>query len=229
MWRKALGLGLACAALAGCADPLVTLNEPSAQYKTAHPVDWQNLADRQVDAFAATLHASPPTVYVAPGPADMPFAAAYRTYLEEALMARGYPISQRSGDSVVLSFRVQSFLYGEDGRRFPADYATFWTSLGAIGAELRHISSLDTGLAGLAIAGPVTDVLREIGGKTRAEAIVTLSVEDPDRVHYLSSESIYLKPQDLPLYWTKLAPAAPMTMPTETSLDTERLPVVSLR
>jgi hypothetical protein len=220
-------LVLACAlsvALAGCATPLVRPNALTWQSKVEHAHDWQALADRTADDFASTLHAQPPKVFVAPGPVDMPFAAIYRKYLEQALMKRGYPVVETSWDAVVVNYDVQTFLYGKDNRKHLADYATLWTTAGAIGTGLRHISSVDTGLAVGLVGGPVYDFLSSMNDTTNAEVTVTTTVTDGTHIHYLNTEAIYVQPSDLPFYWTRLPPMPPQALP-ESALSTVSLPV----
>jgi len=195
------------------------------QYRVGHAVDWQALADRSVSRFAATLHTTPPSVFVAPGPADMPFARAFRKDLEAALMRRGYPVSETAENAVLLNFDVQTYLYGARNEKRLVQYATFWTTLGAIGTQLRHISSYDTGVAVGAAAGPLFDILQSINDTTPAEVTLTLTVTDRTRLHYTDAENFYVQPNDLPLYWTNVPDSAPQPIST-TELTTVSLPVV---
>src|ERR1700761_7825204 len=101
-WLAASALALSM--VSGCAAPLVTPNPLTMQYKAAHTSDWLNLARRTVDALPSSSLTEKPRVFVAPGPADMAFANAYRTYLEQALSERGFQVVESSQDAVVLNF-----------------------------------------------------------------------------------------------------------------------------
>jgi hypothetical protein len=222
--KRAAFVAILAITVTGCAGPLVRPNPVTFQSKAEHVTDWQALADRSVERFAAMLHMEPPNVYVAPGPADMPFAITYRKFVEMALMKRGYPVVENANDAVVLNFDVQTFLYGGGNQKYPVEYATFWTVAGALGAQLRHVSSIDTGVAIGAAAGPIVDLLATLNDTTRAEVLLTLTVVDANRVHYLDSETIYVQPLDLPFYWTQVPASADQDMQTE-GLKLVALPV----
>ncbi len=213
--------------VSGCAGPLVRPNPVTFESKIGHVTDWQALADRSVDRFAATLHAAPPNVYVAPGAADMPFATTYRKFVEMALMKRGYPVVETATEAVVLNFDVQTFLYGNGNQKYPVQYATFWTTVGAIGTQLRDVSSVDTGTAMGLAAGPIIDLLASLNETTKAEVLLTVTVSDGTRLHYLDSEAVYVQPSDLPFYWSQLPQATPQ--PMRPGLTTVSLPVTSAR
>jgi hypothetical protein len=214
MYGRFLTVAALALATAGCAAPLVRPNPITFQSKVEHVADWQALADRTVDHFAATLHTNPPSVFVAPGPADMPFAGTYRKFLQQALLRRGYSVVESASDAVVLNFDVQTFLYGDRNQKYPVEYATFWTTAGAIGTQLRHVASYDTGVGIGAAVGPIIDVLASINDTTRAEVTLTLTVADDTRLHYLTSETFYVQPSDLPFYWSRLPASVPQTMPS---------------
>lgn len=224
MYKSVILVAALAATMTGCAAPLVKPNPIVFQSKVAHASDWQALADRSVARFAATLHAEPPSVFVNPGPADMPFAAAFKSFVEAALLKRGYPVVESAAGAVVLNFDIQTYLYGDGNKKYLADYASFWTTAGAIGTQLRHISSYDTAVAAGFAAGPILDLLETMDGATHAEVVLTVSVKDSSRLHYLDSETFYAQPSDLPFYWTKLPSSAGMAMPTG-QLSTVALPV----
>ncbi|HWE45009.1 MAG TPA: hypothetical protein VG407_03190 [Caulobacteraceae bacterium] len=217
-------LGLVLLALTSCAAPLVHPNLPTFQYKAEHASDWQRLAVRAVERLPSSQLTSKPRVFVAPGPSDMPFAMAYRQYLEQSLSEHGFQVMESSADAVVLNFNVQTFLYGNwrGNEKRLVDYASFYTSVYAVGSQLRHISSYDTAVGAGAVAGPIFDVLAAMNDTTRAEVVLTVSVQDDSRLHYINSESFYVQPTDLPFYWSQLPANAPQTM------RAEALPVVSL-
>lgn len=203
-------LSLAAFAVAGCAAPLVKPKAPTFQPKAAHVVDWSDLAQRTARRFANSFRGNTPAVYVAPGPADMPFAAAYRNLLEQDLLRRQLRVQETAVGAVVLRFQVQTFLYRDgDQKLFPVDYATLWTTLAAIGIQLRHVASLDTGAAIGLGAGPVVDVLASMADTTNAEAVLTLTVSDGTQLYYRDSETLYVRPEELPFYWTRVADVVP--------------------
>lgn len=205
-------ISVAALGLAGCAAPLVTPKPPTFQPKADHVADWSDLAGRTAQRFAAGFHGNAPAVYVAPGPADMPFAAAYRNMMEQELLRRNFRVQETAAGAVVLRFEVQTFLYrNNDQKLFPVDYATFWTSLAAIGIQLRHVASLDTGAAIGAGAGPVFDILASMADTTNAEAVLTLTVSDGSQLYYRDSETLYVHPEELPFYWTHTPDVVPQS------------------
>jgi hypothetical protein len=110
-------VGLVCLVslmVANCAAPAVSPNPTTSQAKPSHVVDWKALAEQATANFATVYQTQRPTVFVAPGPADMPFAITYKSDLEMALIHRGFSIAQSAPGAVVLSFEVQTFLYGRD-------------------------------------------------------------------------------------------------------------------
>jgi hypothetical protein len=218
-------------ALAGCAAPLVTPKLPTFQSKIGHAADWGALADRTAQRFA-DAYGGATAVYVAPGPADMPFAAAYRNFLEQALLQRhftvletaspapvlakadctqdGCPIQETVSPAVVLRFGVQTFLYRNgDDRPFPVGYASFWSAAYALGVVARHVSRWDTGAAIVGGAGPVIDMLAAMGDTTKAEVVLTLTASDGARLVYRDSETVYVHPEELLFYWTHMPDAVP--------------------
>ena len=148
------------------------------------------------------------------GPSDMQFAAIYRRYLEQALMKHGYSVVETSADAVVLNTEVQTFVYGnnsDDKQLF--DYNTFWTSLADVGYGISTINTVDGALWTVGVAGPAFDVLDAMNRTTNAEVTVTTSVSDASRLYYTDTESFYVKPTDLPFYWTAQRPGSPQVMP----------------
>jgi hypothetical protein len=198
-------------ALTACAAPLVMPAAPSFQSKAQHVSDWNGLAERSVARFSEALGSNAPIVFVAPGPADMPFAAAYRTLLEQELLERHFRVQETAQGAVVLRFDVQTFLYGSHDEKLPIDYASFWTTASALGVQLRHVSQLDTGVGIAGAAGPVLDVLASLYDTTKAEAFVTTSVSDGSRLFYRDTETLYVHPTELPFYWTRVPDFTPQT------------------
>jgi hypothetical protein len=138
----------------------------------------------------------------------------------------GYPVVETSDNAVALNFDVQTYLYGAGNQKRLVQYASFWTTLGAIGTQLRHISSYDTGVAVGAAAGPILDVLNAINDTTPAEVTVTLTVTDRDRLHFTQAENFYVQPNDLPFYWTSVPDSVPQPISTA-PLSTVALPILS--
>ncbi|MGA0601305.1 hypothetical protein ACO2Q3_11445 [Caulobacter sp. KR2-114] len=163
--------------------------------------------------FAATRHAQLPNIYVAPGPADMPFATIYRKNLEQAFVRRGYPVVESAWDAVVVNYDVQTFLYGQSNKKQLVDYWSLWTTAGAAGTQLRHISSVDTGVFAGLVTGPVLDFLASVNDTTEAEVAVTTTVTDSRHLHYVNTEAFYVQPTDLVFYLTQLPPTAPQALP----------------
>lgn len=196
--------------LAGCSAPLVAPSGPTFQSKIGHAADWNALADRTAARFAESAQGDKTVVFVAPGPADMPFAAAYKSLLEQDLLEKGFRVQETASGAAVLRFGVQTFLYrNSDDKPFPAGYASFWTTLYALGSQLRNVSSIDTGAAIVAGAGPLVDILKSMGDTTKAEVLLTLTVTDGTRLLYRDSETLYVHPEELPFYWTHVSDFSP--------------------
>jgi hypothetical protein len=228
--KSLLAVLLSTAMVAGCAEPLVDLPPISFQYKVQHVRDWRALADRAADTFAASLHTTPPNVFVAPGPSDMPFAEAYRDCLEQSLMKRGFTVVRSAAGAEVISFNVRTYLYGEDNQRHLVQYASFWTVAAALGWGLHHVSSVDTAVAAGLAAGAVADVLWALNDRTRAEVMLTTTVVDNETVHYLDNQQFFVRPSDLTFYWSQQVadPQAPEAIHVD-KLSTVALPVVAAR
>ncbi len=224
--------------LAACSAPLVTPNPPTFQSKVAHVTDWSNLADRTAARFAVS-HSHGVPIFVAPGPADMPFAVTYRKLLEQALLQRGFHVVEAPFDAgletpsdtvvetisraTILRFDVETFLYENRncepaaltatlyGNRDckPVPVATAWAAATAVAMELVHVSSWDTGAAIVGGAGPVLDILRSLYDTTKAEVLLTVSAYDGTRLEYRDSEAIYVHPSELNFYWTRFPDISP--------------------
>lgn len=204
----ALGLG-------GCSTPQVTPQLPIFQSKIGHAADWNALARRTTTHFATSLNGDMPAVFVAPGPADMPFAAAYRSLLEQELMRKGFRVQETAVGAVVLRFGVQTFLYANGNEKLPVDYASFWTTIYALGSQLRHVASLDTGVAIAAGAGPIIDILKSMTDTTKAEVMLTVTVEHGTDLLYRDTETMYVHPEELPFYWTHVPDFLPQAKQTD--------------
>lgn len=221
--------------LAACSAPLVTPNPPTFQSKVTHVSDWNAMAKRTAGRFA-TSHDRNTPVFVAPGPADMPFAVSYRKLLEQALLEKGFHIVETPVDGIVatasdpivstlshptiLRFDVETFLYrNSDGK--PVPYGTALTAASAAASQLRHIASIDTGAGIVAGAGAVFDILWSMYDTTKAEVMITDTVYDGTRLEYRDSRTIYVHPSELNFYWTRIPDSVPQTKfqpVTETSL-----------
>jgi hypothetical protein len=205
-------IGLALA-LTSCASPLVIPKPPSLQAKVTHSADWSALAGRSVTHLVDGLSTPPSAVYVAPGPSDMPFAIAFRSLLEAKLLARGVRVQETATGAVVLRFEVQSFWYKDERQKLPVEYASFWTTAAVLGAQARNISSIDTALGVAGAAGPVMDILKAMFDTTNAEVALTLTVFDGTHLSYRDSETFYIRPTELPFYWSQVPDFVPQSNP----------------
>jgi len=190
--------------LAGCTEPLVTPKPPTFQSKADHVSDWAVLASQTAEHLDSTLDGNKPEVYVAPGPADMPFAVAFRKLLEEDLLQRHFLVREKAAGALVIHFDAQTFLYRNNSHKFPVEYGTFWTTAYALGLQLRNVASLDTSAAIAAGTGPVFDALAEMTDTTNAEVLVTLTIADDKGLYYRDSRTLYIYPTELPFYWTSV-------------------------
>jgi hypothetical protein len=201
-------------------------NPPTLQRRVSHGVDIGYLAGEVADSFALRVKASDkPLVYVAPGPADMAFAAPFKSMLEQALMQRGFTVSQDSMGAEIVNFDVQPFLYGQDQHKHLMDYHTFWATWAEIGygvAQIRDVGAATVANLGV---GAYSDLLDSLDQATPAEVVVNVSVVDAHRVYYSDVRTIYVTPADLPFYMTDMATAAPQTI----AATSDGLPVVPLR
>jgi len=227
---KSLAIAVAVAAglsLAGCVSPLVKPAPLTLQPKVAHAANIQQLANSAARKFALTVKISDkPLVYVAPGPSDMPFAATFKSELEQALMAQGFSVSQNALGAEVLNFEVQPFLYGSDRQKHLLEYNSFWTTWANIGYQISQMNhSVGSSFAVAGVIGPVFDVLSAMDQSTPAEVVLKLSVVDVNRVFYAQSQRFYVHPADLPFYMTRL----PMSAPQNMVADARGLAVVPLR
>lgn len=203
-------IGLA-AMVGACSSPLAIPRPPSFQAMTTQDVDWSRLANRTASRFVSTFGTSRPVVYVAPGPTDMPFAGAFRKHLERELLERGIRVQQSALGATALRFEVQPYWYRSKDKKYPAEYASFWTTAGALGAQARNISSVDTAVAVAGGAGPVLDILAAMFDVTNAEVTLTVSVVEGNQLSFRDMETFYIQPTELPFYWTQTAQTAPQS------------------
>ena len=186
---------------------MVRPNGPSLQTKVDHVVDIKTLAERGAAKFAASVPPTAGGVFIAPGPVDMPFAVGYRRQLEQALLRRGYSVSETSAGATVINFKTQTFLYGEDNRKHVLEYSSFYSVLSAIGYQAQKISSAGWAYAAAIPASVALDVLSSMDASTRAEVALTLTVRDTARLRFADTESFYVRPADLTFYMSVLAPS----------------------
>lgn len=223
MKRNAILLSILPFLLTACSSPLVTPTPPTFQSKVSHASDWRALAERTANSFAGS-HDRNTAVFVAPGPSDMPFAVAYRTQLEQALLQKGFRVVESSSEvavdghadqlletysrATVLRFNVQAFLYKNgDGRPIP--YGTALTTAFAAASQLRHVASLDTGVAIASGAGPLWDIVSSLYDTTKAEVALDFSVYNGTHLEYRDSETIYIHPSELSFYLTNVPDYSP--------------------
>jgi hypothetical protein len=237
--------------LTSCAQPGVKLNGASSQYKLTNAVHWESLADRTADDLTGSLrrvteisgagHAiiqgrvEPASMagrvyYVNSQQPDSAFAKVFTPYLREALIRKGYSVTTRQTNAVVVNYDAKTFTYGTGGKS-PLDYASFWTTAAAVGLALSYnewtyTSAGIAGGLGLVALGPILDYFAMISDVTNAEVILTTSVVAGSEILYQHSETAYIKPADMAFYWS----AYPETRPLETpALAAEALPVRAVR
>lgn len=216
MKSRAMILAVSALVLASCAAPLAVPKPPSFQDKATHNADWSALANRTASHFVDSAASPPPAVYIAPGPSDMRFATAFRNLLEQKLMERGVRVQETASGATVLRFSVQPYWYKNEHQKLLGDYASFWTTAAALGAQARNISSVDTALAVAGGAGPILDILRAAFDTTNAEVTLTVTVFDGTRLAYRDSETFYVRPTELPFYWSQMLDAVPQANPIVT-------------
>jgi hypothetical protein len=207
--------------LTACSSPLSMPKPPSFQDKVTHSADWSALASRTASHFVGSASSLPSAVYVAPGPADMPFASAFRNLLEQKLLERGVRVQETAVGATVLRFEVQPYWFKNERQKLLGDYASFWTTATALGAQARNITSVDTAVAVAGGAGPVLDVLRSMFDTTNAEVSLTVTVFDGTRLAYRDSDTFYIRPTELPFYWSQVSgviPQAKSIVPQEVAL-----------
>ena len=250
---KTLIVLAAAAALAGCSQPGVELNKPSSQYKITNAVHWESLADRTADDLTRSLRRvteitgaghsivqgriEPASLgarvyYINSQQPDSAFSKVFTPYLREALIRKGYSVTTRQANAVVVNYDAKTFVYGGPNRAKSAlDYATFGTTAAAIGLALSFNDWTATtgGIAGglgLMALGPILDYFAMISDVTNAEVILTTSVIAGPEILYQHSETAYIKPADMAFYWS----AYPETRPLETpALAAEALPIQRIR
>jgi hypothetical protein len=213
MKPQAIILAVSALLLTACASPLVVPKPPSFQEKIAHTADWSALTSRTAQHFATALGTPPSAVYVAPGPSGMPFATAFRNFLEQKLLERGIRVQETAAGATVLRFEVQTFWYKSERQKLPVEYASFWTTAAALGAQARDISSVDTALGVAGGAGPIMDILKAMFDTTNAEVALTVTVLDGTRLAYRDSETFYIRPTELPFYWSQVPGFMPQSRP----------------
>ena len=204
---------LAVLSFAGCAAPLVKPNPPAWQYRVDHPTDVSSLADRTATAFVQKLHLAGTSVFVAPGPADMPFASAFRKYLEIALLKQGCTVSESSDGSTVLNYDIQTFLIDRSGQKRLVNYASFWGLVGAITEALHGHLSVDQTVGATLIGDVAVDVIAELDRTTSAEVVVFENAQTRSKVLYADAESFYVPSSHLPTYMSQVPEAAPRFSP----------------
>jgi hypothetical protein len=172
--------------------------------------DWDALAEQAADRFVTQCQCDKRVVFVAPGPAHMPFATAYRHLLEDKLLRRGIAVSENAVPaSVVLTFDLQTFLYDHTGRAVPLV---------------------------LLPVGAAFDTLASVYDTSRAEVLLTVSVSDGTYLRYRDPTEFYIRPSDLAFYsvpsdsshWASDNPASGVRVELPDSADAEDHPGLSL-
>jgi hypothetical protein len=196
--------------LAGCATPMVKPDGPSMQSRVGFVKDWDALAEQAADRFVTQCPCDKHRVFVAPGPAHMAFATAYRHLLEDKLVGKGIVVLETSvGATVVLTFDLQTFLYDHTGRAVP-------------------LVLLPVGVA--------FDALASVYDTSRAEVLLTVGVSDDTIIRYRDPTEFYVRPSDLALYsvpsdsshWANDNPASGIRVESPDNADAEDHPALSL-
>ena len=237
-------------ALSGCGTPLVEPQAPTFQKKVTNAEHWQLMANHNVTRVTEAMKGIPeldprmhvlsasgtptPTLigrryYIHAPATDMPFSITYKRMMQEALLESGLSVSRRPAGSLIVNFDVETYAYGPRLNKTPFHYVSLYTTLGALGWGLSEIGiSTGAGIGILAAAGPILDFLIAMGDVTNAEVLVTTSIVDHTTVLYQETETFYVNPVDLPLYWSMFPPTGPVeTGPVEPDLLPMRILNVS--
>jgi hypothetical protein len=198
--RSLLAVALA-AALSGCVSPLVRPDPPAWQPRAGDAVDWQNMARETVGAIPLASAGQSYNVYVESDGSR--FGDTYKAYLEEALFARGFPVTHAPEQAnIVIGYDAHLLPYQPGGKKRAGEYRGVGaTALAGLG-QFRNISSIDTGLAALMFTGGVADYVSALDGATDAEVVVVSKITSPQTAnfHFVRSHTFYVRPEDLPLY-----------------------------
>ena len=251
--KTLIPLAAVAAMLTSCAQPGVELNAPSSQHKLTNAVHWESLADRTVDDLTRSLkrvteisgaghsiiqgRIEPASLggrvyYINSQQPDSAFAKVFTPYLREALMKKGYSVTTRQANAVVVNYDAKTFVYGGSSRaKSLLDYATFNTTAAAIGLALSYndwtyTSAGIAGGLGLMALGPILDYFAMVTDVTNAEVILTTSVVAGPEVLYQHSETAYIQPADLAFYWSAYPEIRPLETP---ALAAEALPLQRIR
>ncbi|HEX6866077.1 MAG TPA: hypothetical protein VF122_02485, partial [Caulobacteraceae bacterium] len=142
MYIRGLLAAVLAVALTGCVSPLVKPDAPAWQHKASDAADWQVMARETVAAIPLASAGQSYNVYVQSG--GSPFSDAYKAYLEEALFARGFPVSRApEAANITVLYDVQPFYYEPGGKKRLIDYFTLSAVAAAGLAQFRDISSID--------------------------------------------------------------------------------------
>ena len=251
--KTLIPLAAIAVALAGCSQPGVKLNDASSQYKITNAVHWESLADRAADDLTRSLkrvteisgaghsivqgRIEPASLgarvyYVNSQQPDSAFSKVFTPYLREALMRKGYSVTTRQANAVVVNYDAKTFVYGGANRaKSLLDYATFTTTAGAIGLALSYnewtyASAGIAGGLGLVALGPILDYFAMVSDVTNAEVILTTSVVAGSEILHQHSETAYIQPADMAFYWSAYPEMRPLETP---ALASEPLPLQRIR
>lgn len=198
--RSLLTVALA-AALSGCVSPLVQPDPPAWQHRAGDATDWRRMAVETVANIPRASAGQSYNVYVDSDGSG--FSRAYKAYLEEALFARGFPVSRTPQTAnIVIENEVQPLLYEPGGKKHLVDYFSLTAAAAAGLGQFRDISSLDTGFAAGMLTGAAADTLAAFNGATDAEVVVTSRITSPqtNNFHFVRSQTFYVRPADLGFY-----------------------------
>lgn len=198
--------------LASCSNiPSAEFRGYASQPKVLSADHWAGLAEDSAREIGVVFKkavnekgsAAPIGVFIPEMPQDSAFYRSYSGQLKQALMQSGLPIRSTAHMSLVVNFKVETFLYSRrTGGRIPFTNNTMFAVLAAYVPEWFLESSWTDIRAGFISLVAITDILRAKSQITDAEAMLITSIEDGDDLILMSNQPFYIEPRDLLLYWT---------------------------
>ncbi len=216
---------------AGCAwMPRADLAQYSSQKRVLSAEHWGELATEV--AFELDQAYLRPrkvkSVYINPGRTDSAFEKAYERYLAQALIKKGYVVSKAPGDSTVVNFDVETFLYSEKTKeRWAFSKETIWATIFALSDEvITEITTKDLFDVTLVSVSAIYDLLSKKNQITDAEVLITTNIQSFYQIEYLAADEFYINRNDFMLYWSDKAPIAPRLQGHQTNVT---LDLVNMR
>ncbi|MFO1060003.1 MAG: hypothetical protein U1E53_23930 [Dongiaceae bacterium] len=214
---------LLAAALAACAQPVVTPRLASTQPKLRTARHWHEMASAVADQLAArlklikdasasghlvdgtapvaTLAARP--IYVRPLDPGMPFSDAFHDYLVLQLMVRGFTVATQPAGATVVNYDVQLLAY-DHGAPWGYPYVPGGVpAVTAMGVGVAAGVAASPAVGALAAAGAADVVLtaaKVLGDQPNTEVIVTTEVVDEHAYVFRNVETFYIEDEDAALY-----------------------------